>query len=67
MCVNDRSNFLSVSGFGDIPLMFCAKGDCDMLNTKGRPLMGDKTYFSEWGARFVAERGGRDRLRPFVN
>ena len=51
----------------DILSMFCAKGDCHMLNADGRPLMWDETHFSEWGARFVADRGGRDRLMPFVN
>ena len=50
----------------DILSMFCTKDDCHMLNAEGRPLMWDSTHFSEWGARFVAERGGRDLLMPFV-
>lgn len=51
----------------DILSMFCTKDDCHMLNADGRPLLWDETHFSEWGARFVADRGGRAKLMPFAN
>jgi peptidoglycan/LPS O-acetylase OafA/YrhL len=50
----------------DILSMFCAQGDCHMLNADGRPLLWDETHFSEWGAQFVAEKGGRAGLMPFL-
>lgn len=51
----------------DILSLFCVKDDCRVLNDEGRPLMWDETHFSEWGVRFVAERGGREHLMPFLN
>jgi hypothetical protein len=50
----------------DILSMFCAQDDCHMLNADGRPLLWDETHFSEWGVRFVAEKGGRTDLMPFL-
>lgn len=51
----------------DILSMFCAQGDCHMLNDEGRPLLWDETHFSEWGVEFVAAKGGRAELMPFAN